>query len=326
MDGVKEILDFIIYIKNKLNLEIDVLKNSIVIETSINRYIDKFITDIDKAKAVISNDEIKRTLVRCSELLKSELVQIKQKANKIRLFEQKIKYIEQNIKQGHIFTVARIIEKDPKYEKLLKELYPEVLGRFDEIRAALLKDLEEIFINYPSILSDSLEKKGIKIDAYSHYPKLSIAQGFIKIEVNEKKRRVIVRDYEKKLCELMPDIDVVVEAIVREFKRLFEREFKGEEILAQIWESYKKILNSQKLNEGESIPIRALIKKIREKNKRFRLDEFIVDLTRLADKGPYEISGYTIDFQHTRDTNKGILLQGNMSRGYIGFILFRRIT
>ena len=38
------------------------------------------------------------------------------------------------------------------------------------------------------------------------------------------------------------------------------------------------------------------------------------------------VEGRRLEFQHTKDTNKGMLLHGRAGQGYIGYILFRKGT
>ena len=67
-----------------------------------------------------------------------------------------------------------------------------------------------------------------------------------------------------------------------------------------------------------------VVKEVSEKNvKGFRTDEFLVDLSRLAQDGPFEIDGRRLDLQQTKDTNQGMLLHGAAGRGYVGFIVFK---
>jgi hypothetical protein len=60
-----------------------------------------------------------------------------------------------------------------------------------------------------------------------------------------------------------------------------------------------------------------------ENTKGLRSDEFLVDLSQLAQDGPFEIGGRKLDLQQTKDTNQGMLLHGAAGRGYVGYIVFK---
>ena len=119
------------------------------------------------------------------------------------------------------------------------------------------------------------------------------------------------------------DVDAVVERIRIEYIRVFGRRFHGPNFLKKIRAQYNRIIQREHLRDGESVPIKEITRLLKKKEKEFRMDEFVADLSILAEKGPHDIDGRQIDLQQTKDIQQGVLLNGASSRGYIGFIIFK---
>lgn len=185
------------------------------------------------------------------------------------------------------------------------------------------EDKEKIMRRYPALIEKAAGEANLQIDKNSRHPKYIFANGFFKLEVNESKGTARLSDNEGKLAEHPANVDAVVETLQREYKRVFERKFNGKKFLKRLRKYYKDVLKKEKQQDGSSIPIRHITRRMGKNLKRFRTDEFLVDLSRLAEKGPFEIDGRKLDLQQTKDTNQGMLLYGAASRGYVGFIVFK---
>lgn len=130
-------------------------------------------------------------------------------------------------------------------------------------------------------------------------------------------------DNEGRLAEHPADVQAVVETVQKETQRIFGRAFNGSRFLKSLRAQYKAVLKKENQADGASMPIRQITKRLGKNVKGFRTDEFLVDLSRLAEKGPFEVDGRRLDLQQTKDTNQGMLLHGAAARGYIGFIVFK---
>jgi hypothetical protein len=179
---------------------------------------------------------------------------------------------------------------------------------------------------FPAHFEKACNSAGLTIDPESRHPKYSFYNYFFQLEVDEQKGIAHLRNYEGRLRDLPADIDAIIEEIKHHYQRIFDRPFDGNKFIKKLYNQYTVILKNEKLNEGESIPIRRITRRLGKNEKGFRTDEFLVDLSRLLKQGPKEIEGYTIDLQQTKDTNQGMLLYGPAGRGYIGFITFRKVT
>jgi len=324
MEANIKLQEFIAQLFKNLKDDKAKIQKNIGLELKIKKLTELLLSKTTADTGVRFSNAIKN---ECNNILNKFTIELERQRlilRKLKGIEPIIKKLYENINSGIIFNCIQIIKKNPKISDFINENYPDKLEAYNEFIKTLEKEAEKIFFEFPSRLSKALEKEGIKLDVFSNYPKLSIANGFIKIEIDEKEKKVKIRDYERILWQVLPDIDTVAKAIIREHKRLLNREFKGEEFLSELWNKYKEIIQVDNLEIGSSIPIRKLLNAIKKSNNRFRLDEFVIDLARLFERGPNKIEGFEIDFQNTRDIRKGLFIPTEFSRGYIGYILFRR--
>ncbi len=85
------------------------------------------------------------------------------------------------------------------------------------------------------------------------------------------------------------------------------------------------VIKNEKISDGSSVPIRHITRRLGKNEKGFRTDEFLIDLSRLVEQGATEVDGRQFELQQTKNTEQGMLLHGAAGRGYIGFILFKKV-
>ncbi|GHT01061.1 hypothetical protein FACS1894108_14340 [Planctomycetales bacterium] len=210
----------------------------------------------------------------------------------------------------------------------------------------ILPDAPQNYQDFPRRLEQKCREKGIPIgmpeiqkelqlDCDSRHPVYKFDHGFFQVEIDETQNLARCSNYgDNKVFAMGADIDAVLERLQREHRRCFDRLFDGEKFLCQLRDGYLKIIEQKKntdgRRDGDSVSLYEIMETLTgdqeaEAGSRFRKDEFIVDLTRLAATGaPHKIDGRTIDFQQTKDTERGFLLCGDAAaRGYIGFVVFR---
>ena len=159
----------------------------------------------------------------------------------------------------------------------------------------------------------------------SRHPRYTFEKGFIHLEIDDYKRVAKLSDYEGELDQFPADVPAIVQAVKKEHKRLFARPFDGKSFLQKLRRSYLAILDKQKEPDGTSLPLRRITTRLGKNEDKFRTDEFLVDLSRLVERGPAELDGCRFELQQTKDTNQGMLLHGVAGQGYIGFIVFRKV-
>lgn len=177
---------------------------------------------------------------------------------------------------------------------------------------------------FPALLDEECSKLALPLNREaSRHPKYYFKDNFLQLEVLEKHERARLRDPEGRLAELPADVMAVALAVDAEISRLFGRTFDAPRFLRRLLREYKAHIKKGKLAMGESIPVRKIASGSSKGKRNARVDEFIVDLSRLLETGPTSVGGFVLDLQQTKDTSEGLLLLGAAGRGYVGFLSFR---
>jgi len=227
--------------------------------------------------------------------------------------------------KGWALHFLSLIEKEaPRLEKMRAENHSSIPSIEEACRLAK-EEADRIMRRFPGLLEEACRNAELSLDSDSQHPKYKMEQGFLWLEIDDKKRTARLSDHEGRLAELPADIQAIVETIQHEHKRVFGRSISGSKFLKTLHSQYKAIIKKDKQADGSSVPIRHITRRLGKNKKGFRTDEFLVDLSRLAEKGPFEIEERRLDLQQTKDTNQGMLLHGAGPRGYIGFIVFKEV-
>ena len=155
----------------------------------------------------------------------------------------------------------------------------------------------------------------LQIDRTSREPHYTFQNGFLELDVDTGKHLAHLKDREAKLATVPADIGAVIEVVTAEYKRLFGRQFEGEKFLRKLRSNYQAVLKKENLPRRRTLPIRRITHRLGKNEKGFHTDEFLIDLSRLAEEGPLEIDGRRLDLQQTKDTDQGMLLHGVASSG-----------
>ncbi|GHU47805.1 hypothetical protein FACS1894200_03760 [Spirochaetia bacterium] len=224
-------------------------------------------------------------------------------------------------------------EKEALSEKLKKE--KETRREANETIAKLEKEKEaqrEEIINltlpqFPLHFEKVCKEAGLAVDEGSHHPTYTFEKGFITLTVSKEKKSAVISDYEvKELKRLLAYIPDIINVIKNEQERLFQRLFNSKEFLEKLRKYYLEIIAEEHKPDGSGIPIRQITARMKENTKGFQLDEFNVDLSKLAFLRDNLVTddGRKLDTQQSKDTEEGMLLYG-ASRGYINRVLFKEI-
>ena len=221
--------------------------------------------------------------------------------------------------------ILELLDKQAHIFKKLGTENSDVASTLGHIRPVAETKTDSILRRYPAYLEEASHEANLPLDPDSRHPRYSLEKKFFLLEIDEKKRMARLSNHEGRLAELPADIGAVVGTIQKEHKRIFDRPFEGKKFLKRLRTQYRAILKKEKQQDGASIPIRRITRRLGKNLKGFRTDEFLLDLSRLVEKGPFEIEGRRLDLQQTKDTNQGMLLHGAAGRGYIGFIVFKEV-
>ncbi|MGV8122509.1 MAG: hypothetical protein AB2L14_22350 [Candidatus Xenobiia bacterium LiM19] len=256
-------------------------------------------------------DEIKE----CEQTLK-ELRQME-------LFLGKLFSFMQGMKLQHILALT---QKEKAAMESLRKKDSDSFTSLQKALSVIRSEAQTAMKRFPRLFQMACEETGLAIDESSIHPRYSFYDGFFTVEINESKGAAVIRDRMAKLHELPCDISEIIALIKEEHKRVFQRPFDPGRFLKKLFKYYSDQIKKEKKSIGDSVPIAGIINAFKAKDKSFKADEFLYDLSRLAEGGSQQIDGHLLDFQHTKDTESGILLYKHESGGYIGYILFRRST
>lgn len=227
------------------------------------------------------------------------------------------------------FHILYLLDKESKLlERAERDLDLDIQS-IDEVYRVTKEQADAIKRRYPSYLEKACQDVGLALDPESRHPIYSLEQRFFQLKVDEKKWIAKLSDLGGRLGEIPADVDAIIEKLLMEKDRIFGRSFDGHGFLKLLRSEYLAAVKKDKQVDGASIPIRRIIPGSRSGKKKsvkaYRPDEFLFDLSRLVEQGTFEIDGYRLDLQHTKDTSQGMLLHGSACRGYIGFVLFRKV-
>ena len=223
-----------------------------------------------------------------------------------------------------IHILHLINEKQAIFKRMRHESHPGVI-HLEEVFRSAKDEAEQVRRRFPNRLDEACRAAKLEIDADSRHPKYYFQQKFFTLEVNDQKQQARLSDHEGKVAECPADIGAVVETVKKERDRIFGRKFESKIFLRKLRRQYLMAVKQEKQDDGFPIPIRHITRRLGRNEKGFRSDEFLADLSRLVEQGPLEIDGRRLDLQQTKDTGQGMLLYGAASRGYIGFIVFRKV-
>lgn len=261
---------------------------------------------------------------RLNSRLKDESVRLKAEADEAQQKSNTISKLLQYLENGWPMHYLYYAKKEKAILDKIRSERPDVISFLDETYIQAKEESDRIMRRYPSVFEEACKKVRITLDANSRHPKYGIKGGFFRVEINEGTRIAKISDFERKLEELPADVEAVAEKIRSEYKRVFGRNFHWKNFLSKIRAQYNKVIAREKAIDGASVPIMEIIKLLKKKERDFRLDEFVADLSKLAEGEPRNLNGKILDLQQTKDTRQGVLLCGSASsRGYIGFIVFR---
>jgi len=238
-----------------------------------------------------------------------------------RIWEDMLQYVE----KGWVLHIVSLMDREATVMEALRAENPSLAPVLDALYQRSSECATHVIHHFPALLDKACQEAGLPLDRDSRHPRYTFEDHFLLLEIDDTKGIARLSDREGLLAQMPADIGAIVQFVAREHKRLFGRAFDGTKLLRSLRRQYLAVVKKQGLPDGASIPIRKITRRLGKNVKRFRTDEFLVDLSQLVQKGPLETDGYRLDLQHTKDTNQGMLLHGAEGQGYIGFVTFRRM-
>jgi hypothetical protein len=267
-----------------------------------------------------SVDAIRQLVSSSRQNAKNLRAQADEAARVQQVWEELASYIQ----RAWPLSILAVAEKESSLLRRMRaEGDPSILA-IDEILATAKGQTEDLRHLLPRYLEDACKTSHLPLDPDSRHPRYAFAGGFFRVEIDDAKMTARLSDNGGEIARFPADTGAIVAAIQREYSRVFGRSFDGRAFLVKLRHHYLAVLKKENQQDGTSLPIRAITRRLGKNEKGFRTDEFLADLSRLVQQGPTEIDGRQLDLQHTKDTNQGMLLHGPAGYGYVGFITFRR--
>jgi len=193
----------------------------------------------------------------------------------------------------------------------IEELYRESKERAGKAIEQLPRDIQRL-----------AEQAGISIDTtLSRHPKYYFLQdGFVEVRIDDKKQTASLDNRESRGSPMPADAGAIIEAVVDERRRLFERGMSGAKFLAAVYKAYQQLLKKEGARAGDSVALRDIYARMVDNRKdskapRYQADEFLIDLSTLVEHGPGEIEGMGFTLQQTKGIREGILFIGPAGQG-----------
>lgn len=225
--------------------------------------------------------------------------------------------------------IKALCEKDKTFLADLRKKEHPAIAPIEELYRDSKERAERAIEQLPRDIEKLAKRAGITI-AYtqSAHPKYHFLQdGFVEVRIDDKKQVASIGNRESKGPPIPADAQAIIEAVAAERTRLFERDMPGAEFLAAVYKGYQQLLKKEGLKAGDPVPLRQIYARMADDRKdpkapRYQADEFLVDMSSLAEHGPGEIEGMGFTLQQTKDTDEGILLIGPAGRGMVSLIRF----
>jgi hypothetical protein len=152
------------------------------------------------------------------------------------------------------------------------------------------------------------------------YPMLTV-DGLIKVQIDKERAAATVNGKKATMLSLA----AVMEAVISEYRRLWERPFEYGGYLHRLSSAYREACQREKLPEAEFIPLRDVYQILRVADAKYGADMFAADLSRLMEASAPS-GGQILEMAPVRDTKNAVYIYDRKSKNgrYVGLVSFRR--
>jgi len=195
------------------------------------------------------------------------------------------------------------------------EYFQNYQSSWQELRASISKLYQTFTQKYEGELRTECNQLDYFVEG--EFPSLT-ADGLIKVLLDKEANIAIING--KKTPTL--SINVVIERIKEEHKRLWDREIDLRQFVNELYKAYQTICQEKSISEGDYLSLREIYQNLRITKRNYPQDLFAADISRLLENG-FPLN--TLDIAPVRDPNKAIYIYDRKSHAsrYIGLIRFR---
>jgi hypothetical protein len=287
----------------------------------MNDHNNKTALNSEAKEASVESDSLKLAGEAAAKVLAKLSVQL-ERAKKIDKILSEILVFREKKWPLHIQALC---EKEAAFLKELREEGHSAIEAIEEVFRDSKKQGEDVIFELPSRLETLAKSASLEINEKSAHPNYLFARdGFIEVKIDDRKRTATISTRAGRLASLPADASAIIENVAKESDRIFHHEYQGEKFLADLRTAYLAKTKADKAEDGSPVAVRQLFAEIQKKQRDYKLDAFIVDLTHLVEKGPASTDGYRFELQQSKDTDEGVLLLGASSQGMVNLFIFRK--
>jgi len=228
------------------------------------------------------------------------------------------------LKNGHCAQGLFLLRREADLLRSLEAAEASTVQQLRELHRELQKRTQSAVVRIAREFPQAARDAGIEIDSTSRHPSYTFNQGFLRLEMDERRYTAKISPRDGAAIVVGLDLPLVVGTIRSEQARLFRREIDFMVFLRSLQTAYLAVLRAEDRPEGAEVPLRRVTNRLAKNLNRFAPDEFNVDLSRLVQRGDPVVDGKRVHLNHTRDRRQGMLLHGLESGGYVGFISFKK--
>jgi len=278
------------------------------------------------------NSQIPRipaNILRHFEAVREEVsyraAELKRSLESVTLIEKTVTDLLAALSSQRLFWALDLLEKEDKaLLDYLESQGPPILG---ELKSQLEEPVRRAWLEYPKMLEEECHRESLVLDPGSRHPNYKFANGFLLIKVKKRGKTAValLTSNERKIAEFPADVETVVQRVKKEEERLFGRPYDGQKLFRTIRRHYLEFLEELGQPDGSLVELRDLAHRIIKSQRGYRLDEFIVDLSRLVLERRVDIEARRLELRVTRDDRKGMLLHDLVNLGYVGSLRFAEV-
>lgn len=260
------------------------------------------------------------SLRQTEERLQQDLTEVH---NRLPLFNELHQYV-------HDKWPLHVMDWFSRNKAVVEEIDHSIKGRLSSAMMRTLREAtegsDELKKRYPFWMDTTAAKLKFKPDPASRHPVYRFRDGFFTVTISEPSYTARIEDLAGPLVDRMPaDPDAVVSYLLQEKARIFGRPFDAAAFLQRLLRTYVAIVEKDpELKVGEAVPIRHITGRLRDNEKAFHNDEFLVDLTKLLDSHVSDIDGWKWSLEQTKEIERGLYVFPKYGKGYVGFLRFTR--
>ncbi len=202
------------------------------------------------------------------------------------------------------------------------DIFPQHKEDFLVLEGKIAERYKDMMRRYKSLLQDACHQHGHHLEG--EFDSFTV-DGLIKIRVDPPKNQAVING--KKIPNL--SITLVTEAIAKTYKQIWQRDFDPLAFLKKMLILYIALCNEKVMAVGEFVSIRDIYQGRREKDKKYTLELFAADLSRLIESGTEsDEKGNRLVLAPVRDPKKAVYVYDRQSHNgrYLGLIRFEKET